>query len=93
MARRHRFLTRYLGVIERGQRQGEIRRDLPAAALSRTVLTLIETLGTPTFAERSGLAMVDLVRMIRSIILSGLTARALEENACDAPPPRRPRRR
>jgi AcrR family transcriptional regulator len=93
LERRRRFLTRYLGLIARGQKAGEIRDDFPASALSRSVLALIETMGHPSFIERSGLAMTDVVRLIRAIFLGGLSARAQEVTRCDAPLQRRSRRR
>jgi AcrR family transcriptional regulator len=93
MERRHRFLTRYLGLIERGQKSGEIRDDLPASWLSRGALALIETMGTPAFVERSGMAMADVVQLIRAVFVGGLSAHAQEVSTCNAGSRRRSRQR
>lgn len=93
LERRHRFLSRYLSLIEQGQQAGEIRSDFTPSALSRAVLALIDTMGTPAFIERSGLPLGDVVQMLRAIFLGGLSARAQEVTTCDAQSRRRSRRR
>ncbi|MBN2359460.1 MAG: TetR/AcrR family transcriptional regulator [Deltaproteobacteria bacterium] len=78
MARRHKFLQRYVAVIANGQRRREVRRDYSPQALCSATVAVIEALGQPSFFERSGLDLTETAGLIRDFLIGGLSSRRRE---------------
>jgi len=79
MANRRAFLQRYAKVLAAGQRRGEVRRDFSAQALTAMVVAIVEAIGNPSFLQQSKLELSDALRLIRALLVGGLSARAQEE--------------
>jgi len=79
-AKRRRVISRYGELIERGQKDGDIRTDIDSKFMSNFVAYLVRHLATPQIIIELGINPADMANKFLSIFLTGiLTAKGREK--------------
>ncbi len=67
-SRRRALLERYEQVIEEGQRRGELGTSLPAAAITKTIITIVESVGYPAHLASTGIGPTAMIELVQGAI-------------------------
>lgn len=71
-AKRRQAISRYVEVIKRGQKNGDIRKDIDSKFMSNLITQIVRYFATPQMIIELGTNPVDMANKILSIVMNGI---------------------